>query len=574
MHTLAGWRKSSGETRRIKMKKMQKTPTILRLRSGPTKGNKLRENPLPKTIKNWRQQLACGASSSVDEESQKDTEATWGHHLQVSPHTSHYTEAVFSMIREIYGRKTWRSYERFGRELGNLENVNECHSLSGGSSRKKLWSELKICEESSLENCGTAFQGNRRGGQWSDRNHWHNFQDLRWMSASLLHSRAYQYFIAKACVFSDSVLFFGKMADNPVESWRRQIQWYSDNNNMSKNWIELMDYLWNSGGRFSQDSQQWEFSIRFNRWWENYSVNQRTSWAGSSSCQCLTTWCGMQKRKWWIVLKNAKTIKEYAEIFLRCHWSFLAPGSEKKWYGTCDDKPDGFLDRTLLRGDSGHPIFRCTSALERGDLRSKGGGKTSVHFNGSTKNIELLFQVVISVNEVSIDGAVADMIEESPVGQRAPGKQAASGQLDEQEIITQSPFCRNASHWRATGKHAARIRATIWKVSEDQKLSKLCSEAGLRLVEIGQSFASRSRRNSYWRVEPKQCTIWTCLGHKSLQLTCKKKHWSRSSIFVERSNRILDSNSERFCQICQRSHVDPKRKRKLRENPQQKRDQY
>ena len=38
---------------------------------------------------------------------------------------------------------------------------------------------------------------------------------------------------------------------------------------------------------------------------------------------------------------------------------------------------------------SGHPILRCASALERGELRSKGGGKTSLHFNGSTENIEL-----------------------------------------------------------------------------------------------------------------------------------------------------------------------------------------
>ena len=35
------------ETRRIKKKKIQETPTILRLRSGITKGNKLRANPLP-----------------------------------------------------------------------------------------------------------------------------------------------------------------------------------------------------------------------------------------------------------------------------------------------------------------------------------------------------------------------------------------------------------------------------------------------------------------------------------------------------------------------------------------------
>ena len=105
MNTLAGWWKSSGETRRIKKKKIQKTPTILRLRPGTTKENKLRENSLPKTVKLRGQPLSHGASSSVDKESQKDTEATWDHYLHKSPNTSHFKEAVFSMVRKIYGKQ-------------------------------------------------------------------------------------------------------------------------------------------------------------------------------------------------------------------------------------------------------------------------------------------------------------------------------------------------------------------------------------------------------------------------------------------------------------------------------------
>ena len=70
--------------------------------------------------------------------------------------------------------------------------------------------------------------------------------------------------------------------------------------------------------------------------------------------------------------------------------------------------------------------------------------------------------------------------------------------------------------------------------------------------------ASRSRRNSYQRVDPKQCTIWTHLGRKSLQSQRKIQYWSLGSIFVSRSNQILVSNSERYWQICQRSHADPR----------------
>ena len=77
-------------------------------------------------------------------------------------------------------------------------------------------------------------------------------------------------------------------------------------------------------------------------------------------------------------------------------------------------------------------IRRYSSALERGELRSKVSGRKSIHFNGSTQNIELLLQMVISVHQLSLYGAVADMIEELPVGRRALGEPVASGQLDKQ----------------------------------------------------------------------------------------------------------------------------------------------
>ena len=74
---------------------------------------------------------------------------------------------------------------------------------------------------------------------------------------------------------------------------------------------------------------------------------------------------------------------------------------------------------------------------ETDNEESKGGGNTSIHFNGSTENIELLLHMVFSVNQLSLYGAVADMIAALPVDQRVPGKSVASGQLDRQEIFTQ-----------------------------------------------------------------------------------------------------------------------------------------
>ena len=178
-------------------------------------------------------------------------------------------------------------------------------------------------------------------------------------------------------------------------------------------------------------------------------------------------------------------MKEYAERFPCGHWSFKGPESEKKWYGTHDGKPDGSWNRTAEKmlqnfAGSGHPIFRCTSPFERGQLRSKSGGKTSIHFNGTMQNIELLLQMVISVNHLSIYGAAADMIEELPDGQRAPGEPAASSQLDKPEILTQPPLAEVEAN--------AEVEQRFEKLSEDHKLSRRCSEASLRLVEVGKFF--------------------------------------------------------------------------------------
>ena len=73
---------------------------------------------------------------------------------------------------------------------------------------------------------------------------------------------------------------------------------------------------------------------------------------------------------------NSVTVANCARRLLLGRWSFWGPGSEKKWCGTYSDKPDGNCDKTAERmmlnfAESGHPIFRASSALERGELRSK-----------------------------------------------------------------------------------------------------------------------------------------------------------------------------------------------------------
>ena len=57
-------------------------------------------------------------------------------------------------------------------------------------------------------------------------------------------------------------------------------------------------------------------------------------------------------------------------------------------------------------------IFRATTPLSRGQLKSKGHGKLSIHFAADQETIETIFLIIVSVNQFSLYGAVAEICEE------------------------------------------------------------------------------------------------------------------------------------------------------------------
>ena len=119
--------------------------------------------------------------------------------------------------------------------------------------------------------------------------------------------------------------------------------------------------------------------------------------------------------------------------------SFLGPGSEKKWYSIYDSRPQGEWDRVaelmmIKFSESGHPVFRATSPLSRGTLKTKGGGKLSTHFCADEGTIETFFRTIISVNQLSIYGAVAKNYP------KIQGNEpAAKKDLESMEIPTELP---------------------------------------------------------------------------------------------------------------------------------------
>ena len=126
-------------------------------------------------------------------------------------------------------------------------------------------------------------------------------------------------------------------------------------------------------------------------------------------------------------LKYADFVKTFAKRFGIGQWSFIGPGSEKKWYPS-ENSPQGAWDHIaeemLLKfAESGHPIIRATTPLSRGKLKSKGKGKVSIHFSAEPETIDTIYRIILSVNQLSIYGAVAaicDEYDDQPDSTREP----------------------------------------------------------------------------------------------------------------------------------------------------------
>ena len=195
-------------------------------------------------------------------------------------------------------------------------------------------------------------------------------------------------------------------------------------------------------------------------------------------------------------LKNAEFVKTFAKRFGIGQWSFIGPGSEKKWYPS-ENSPQGAWDHVaedmLLRfAESGHPIFRATTPLSRGQLKSKGKGKVSIHFSADTDTIDTIYRIILSVNQLSIYRAVAaicDEYEGHPDSTGEPvileGQSIVLGKVKAEAPAREEPEDSNI----ALRKYFQQVQ----RLSPEDRLSKFCKEAGfMSVVEVGQYFVTRN----------------------------------------------------------------------------------
>ena len=215
-----------------------------------------------------------------------------------------------------------------------------------------------------------------------------NWEDSSWTHLSLVgDEEVISLSNTKIHVFSDSVLSFGRMNENPRSNiaWEDRLMWFKSSPEyraLDRIDGEPMEFEWNIFPGFTTlqlSHKVQELLLRLGETPENFCTGRIIFMSMFNDI----SWRSKDNKK--ECESNAQLVSLLAKRFGAGQWSFLGPGSEKKWYSISEDRPQGEWDKMAEKmmvtlAESGHPVFRATSSLSRGVLKSKGGGKLSIHY--------------------------------------------------------------------------------------------------------------------------------------------------------------------------------------------------
>ena len=179
-------------------------------------------------------------------------------------------------------------------------------------------------------------------------------------------------------------------------------------------------------------------------------------------------------------------------------------------------QPDGEWNRAaetmmLQFAASAYPVFRGTSPLSRGTLDSKGGGKTSIHYNAEPQTVELQLRTIMPVNQLTVYGAVPKWINDECQSQGAE-PQVEEGAVHEvpPQLVTRLTKHKSQDKWARRGLVRKRDER-LEKLTKTAKLTQVCQDArSTRTVAEGQFSLTRSAIELEGQGITCSCRGYTC----------------------------------------------------------------
>ena len=162
--------------------------------------------------------------------------------------------------------------------------------------------------------------------------------------------------------------------------------------------------------------------------------------------------------------------------------------------------------------ESGHPVFRATSPLSRGTLKSTGGGKLSIRFCADGDTIETNLRTFFYVSQLSSNGAVSDLWEEYSACQTRTGRPVLARQSDPvfepAKLLTTTPT--PSIEIPAQENFLQKYKERVEKLSQQDRVIKICTDAGfLKTVQVGQHFMTKHTDEFSQFTEPVTCREYT-----------------------------------------------------------------
>ena len=241
---------------------------------------------------------------------------------------------------------------------------------------------------------------------------------------------------AKVFVFSDSVLCLGKVNQNPTSNavWEEKLSWFTDSPPYRTSWTQMMVSRWNSSGTLSQDLPHCSSSTKVQedqKWATHHNSRDELSW-----CRCSMTsygdlktmngnalltphlWLHLPKKFSSRTLVIPRTwIRNKVVLYLQRKTTRIM--GQSRW--TDDDQ----IWRKRTPSFPSHESIVLRNAQKQKEVEND--QYTSVPM-GNT--IETVFRTIISVNQLSIFGAVSDLCDEYSACHVRTGRPVLAGQSD------------------------------------------------------------------------------------------------------------------------------------------------
>ena len=146
-------------------------------------------------------------------------------------------------------------------------------------------------------------------------------------------------------------------------------------------------------------------------------------------------------------------------------------------------------------------------------LKSKGGGKLSIHFCADEGTIETVFRTNVSVNQLSLHGAVSDLCEEYKSCHVGTGRLVLVGQSDPLFVPTSSLMKTPTPSNDGLSQEddlLQKYQERAERLSQQNRVIKLCTDAGfLTTVDVGQYFMTKDTEEFSQFAEPVTCREYT-----------------------------------------------------------------